>query len=179
MRLRALALLSCAPWWFAAVPAAANTELIGAPVQFHGTVVSRPCNIEPQSADQLVEMGTVIVKTLYRYGHTTPVPFSIKLTDCKTTVFKSVSVTFSGTEDGELPGKLAINNGANGAAIALFDHQGADIDLNKATSAVALQNGPNSLNFTAYVQGQPSAIQNQSITEGEFTSVANFVLAYQ
>ncbi len=68
---------------------------------------------------------------------------------------------------------------ANGAAIALFDHQGADIDLNKATSAVALQNGPNSLNFTAYVQGQPSAIQNQSITEGEFTSVANFVLAYQ
>lgn len=137
------------------------------------------CNIEPQSADQLVEMGTVIVKTLYRYGHTTPVPFSIKLTDCKTTVFKSVSVTFSGAEDGELPGKLAINNGANGAAIALFDHQGADISLNKATSAVALQNGPNNLNFTAYVQGRPSAIQNQSITEGEFTSVANFVLAYQ
>ncbi|MGP2688334.1 fimbrial protein, partial [Serratia nevei] len=27
--------------------------------------------------------------------------------------------------------------------------------------------------------GRPSAIQNQSITEGEFTSVANFVLAYQ
>ncbi|MBX9334737.1 type 1 fimbrial protein, partial [Serratia marcescens] len=104
MRLRALALLSCVPWWFTAMPATANTELIGAPVQFHGTVVSRPCNIEPQSADQLVEMGTVIVKTLYRYGHTTPVPFSIKLTDCKTTVFKSVSVTFSGTEDGELPG---------------------------------------------------------------------------
>lgn len=179
MRLRAFTLLVCAPWWVAVMPAAANTELIGAPVQFHGTVVSRPCNIEPQSADQLVEMGTVIVKTLYRYGHTTPVPFSIKLTDCKTTVFKSVSVTFSGAEDGELPGKLAINNGANGAAIALFDHQGADIDLNKATSAVALQNGPNSLNFTAYVQGRPSAIQNQSITEGEFTSVANFVLAYQ
>ena len=84
----------------------------------------------------------------------------------ETADFKSVSVTFSGTEDGEMPGKLAINNGANGAAIALFDHQGADIDLNKATSAVALQNGPNSLNFTAYVQGRPSAIQNQSITEG-------------
>ena len=62
MRLRALALLSCVPWWFTAMPATANTELIGAPVQFHGTVVSRPCNIEPQSADQLVEMGTVIVK---------------------------------------------------------------------------------------------------------------------
>lgn len=179
MRICVLALLSCVPWWFTAMPATAHTELIGAPVQFHGTVVSRPCNIEPESADQLVDMGAVLVKTLYRYGHTTPVPFSIKLTNCKTTVFKSVSVTFSGTEDRELPGKLAINNGANGAAIALFDHQGADIDLNKATSAVVLQDGPNSLNFTAYVQGQPSAVKNKSITEGEFASVANFVLSYQ
>ncbi|MGA3685319.1 fimbrial protein [Serratia bockelmannii] len=179
MRLRALALLSCASWWFAAVPAAANTELIGAPVQFHGTVVSRPCNIEPQSADQLVEMGTVIVKTLYRYGHTTPVPFSIKLTDCKTTVFKSVSVTFSGTEDGELPGKLAINNGANGAAIALFDGAGKAIDLGTPADAVTLQDGPNALRFSAYVQARPSAIKDKTLTEGEFTSVANFVLAYQ
>ncbi|CAI1949796.1 fimbrial protein [Serratia entomophila] len=179
MRLRVLAMLSCMPWWFAALPATADTELIGSPLQFHGTVVSRPCNIEPQSADQLVEMGTVIVKTLYRYGHTVPVPFNIKLTDCKTSVFKSVNVTFSGTEDPELPGKLAINNGDNGAAIALFDHQGAELDLNRASSAVALQNGPNVLNFTAYVQGHPSAIQNKTIIEGEFSSVANFVLAYQ
>ncbi|WP_426506765.1 fimbrial protein [Serratia proteamaculans] len=114
MRLRALAMLSCTPFWFTTLPAAADTELVGSPLQFHGTVVSRPCNIEPQSADQVVEMDTVIVKTLYRYGHSNPVPFNIKLTDCKTSVFKSVNVTFSGTEDSELPGKLAINNGSNG-----------------------------------------------------------------
>lgn len=146
-------------------------------IDFFGTVVNRPCNIEPQSADQVVEMDSVIVKTLYRNGHSNPVPFSIKLTDCKTAVYQSV--TFSGTEDHELPGKLAINNGTNGAAIALFDHKGADIDLNQATSAVALQGGTTILNFTAYVQGHPSAIQNKTITEGEFSSVANFVLAYQ
>ncbi|MGQ8708676.1 fimbrial protein [Serratia sp. TSA_198.1] len=179
MRLRALAMLSCSPLLFTALPALADTELVGSPLQFHGTVVSRPCNIEPQSADQVVEMDTVIVKTLYRYGHSNPVPFNIKLTDCKTAVFKSVNVTFSGTEDRELPGKLAINNGTNGAAIALFDSKGADIALNQATSAVALQDGATVLNFTAYVQGQPRAIQNKTITEGEFSSVANFVLAYQ
>ncbi|WP_261432493.1 fimbrial protein [Serratia quinivorans] len=159
---------------FSCTAAAENKE-----IDFFGTVVSRPCNIEPQSADQVVEMDTVIVKTLYRYGHSNPVPFNIKLTDCKTAVFKTVTVTFSGTEDSELPGKLAINNGTNGAAIALFDSKGADIDLNQTSSAVALQEGDNILNFTAHVQGHPSAIQNKTITEGEFSSVANFVLAYQ
>ena len=84
MRLRALAMLSCTPLLFSALPTLADTELVGSPLQFHGTVVSRPCNIEPQSADQVVEMDTVIVKTLYRYGHSNPVPFNIKLTDCKT-----------------------------------------------------------------------------------------------
>lgn len=163
-----------AGYLFPAIATAADKE-----IDFFGTVVNRPCNIEPQSADQVVEMDTVIVKTLYRYGHSNPVPFSIKLTDCKTAVYQSVNVTFSGTEDPELPGKLAINNGTNGAAIALFDGKGTDIDLNQATSAVALQDGATVLNFTAYVQGHPSAIQNKTITEGEFSSVANFVLAYQ
>jgi type 1 fimbria pilin len=148
-------------------------------IDFFGTVVNRPCNIEPQSAEQLVDMGTVIVKTLYRYEHTTPVPFNITLTDCKTNVFNAVTVTFSGTEDRELPGKLAINNGANGDAIALFDSKGAEINLNHATDAVALQTGTTTLKFSAYVQGHPSAIKNRTITEGEFSSVANFVLTYQ
>lgn len=143
------------------------------------SVANRPCNIEPQSAHQLVEMGTVVVKTLYRLGHTVPVPFDIKRTDCITTVFESVNVTLSGTEDTELPGKLAINNGSNGAAIALFDHQGMEIDLNRATRTVALKDGLNVLNFSAHVQGHPNAIQNKAITEGEFSLVANFVLAYQ
>lgn len=148
-------------------------------IDFFGTVVNRPCNIDSQSADQLVDMGTVIIKTLYRYEHTTPVPFSIVLTDCKTNVFNAVTVTFSGAEDGELPGKLAINNGANGAAIALFDAKGTAINLNQATDATAIQTGTTTLQFSAYVQGHPSAIKNRTITEGEFSSVANFVLAYQ
>ncbi|MBQ0955014.1 fimbrial protein [Serratia symbiotica] len=179
MRLHTLAILGCALWWFATLSATADTELYGAQLQFHGTVVSRPCHIEPQSADQLLDMGTAIVTTLYRYGHTAPVPFTIKLMDCKNTVFKSVNIIFSGIEDPELPGKLAINNGVQGAAIALFDHQGTGIDLNQASSTVRLQEGHNVLNFAAYVQGQPSAIKNKTITEGEFNSVANFVLAYQ
>ncbi|QVV82337.1 type 1 fimbrial protein, partial [Serratia marcescens] len=71
------------------------------------------------------------------------------------------------------------NNGANGAAIALFDGAGKAIDLGTPTDAVTLQDGPNALRFSAYVQARPSAMKDKSLTEGEFSSVANFVLAYQ
>ncbi|WP_337263555.1 MULTISPECIES: fimbrial protein [unclassified Serratia (in: enterobacteria)] len=167
----------CSSVGFCCTPAMASNKEI----DFFGTVVNRPCSIEPQSVDQLVDMGTIVIKTLYRYEHTPPVPFSIKLTDCKTSVFNAVTVTFSGTEDPILPGKLAINNGANGAAIALFDSKGASIHLNQPTEAIALQTGAGAttLSFSAYVQGHPSAINKKTITEGEFSSVANFVLTYQ
>lgn len=157
----------------------ANTELIGAGIEFHGRVISHPCNIEPQSADQIVDMKTVYTKTLYRYEHTDPTLFNIKLIECKEAVFNTVTVTFTGIEDSELPGKLAINNGANGAAIALFDSKGAAINLNHAADAITLQTGANTLSFSAYVQGHPSAIKNRTITEGEFSAIANFMLTYQ
>lgn len=148
-------------------------------IAFFGTVVTRPCTIEPQSAEQSVDMGTVIVKYIYRNQHTVPVPFAINLTDCKTSVFKSVKVTFTGIEDQVLPGKLAINDGKNGVAIALFDSKGDEILLGEPTKATQLDNGSNVLQFNAYVEGHPSAIQNRRITEGSFSSVANFLLAYE
>lgn len=148
-------------------------------IAFFGTVVTRPCTLEPQSAEQSVDMGSVIVKYIYRNQHTVPVPFSINLTDCKTSVFKSVNVTFTGIEDQELLGKLAINDGKNGVAIALFDREGNEILLGKPTKATQLDNGSNVLQFSAYVEGRPSAIKNQTITEGSFSSVANFLLAYE
>lgn len=148
-------------------------------IEFRGTVVTRACNIAPESVDQSVDMDTVLVKTLYRDGHDRAWPFYINLTDCKTNIYKTATVTFTGTEDSELTGKLAVNNGANGVAIALFNEQGDAINLGSPTSASTLSNGNNMLKFSAYVQGRPSAIQNRSITEGQFSSIANFVISYQ
>lgn len=166
--------------WFCNL-AIADTEIIVSDpeIQFRGTVVARACNIAPESADQSVDMGSVIVKTVYRFGKDRTWPFYINLTDCKTNVYKTVSVTFTGTEDSELTGKLAINNGANGVAIAITDDKNVVIDLGTPSSATTLSNGDNTLKFNAYVLGRPSAIQNRSITEGQFSSVANFVVSYQ
>lgn len=166
-------------WFGTSVLADTNIPIPEPEIEFRGTVVARACNIAPESVDQSVDMDTVLVKTLYRYGHDRTWPFYINLTDCKTNIYKTATVTFTGIEDSELTGKLAVNNGANGVAIALFDEQGAAINLGTPTNASTLSNGNNTLKFSAYVQGRPSAIQNRSITEGQFSSIANFVISYQ
>ncbi|MFC0229486.1 fimbrial protein [Serratia aquatilis] len=165
--------------WFCNL-AIAQTEIIvpDPEIQFRGTVVARACNIAPESLDQSVDMDTIIVKAMYR-NQIRRWPFYINLTDCKTNIFKTATVTFTGTEDSELTGKLAINNGANGVAIAIADDKNVDIDLGTPSSATTLSNGDNTLKFNAYVLGRPSAIQNRSITEGQFSSIANFVVSYQ
>lgn len=166
--------------WFCTLAIADTDVTIPDPeIQFYGTVVTRACNIDPQSVDQVVDMDTVIVKTLYRNGRDRAWPFFINLTDCKITTYKTVTVTFTGTEDSELTGKLAVNNGANGVAIALLDEKGTDLNLGIPTSTSNLSNGSNTLKFSAYVQGRPSAIKSKSITEGSFSSVANFIISYQ
>lgn len=155
----------------------AEIELLGGDMEFHGTVVSRPCDIATESEDQVVEMRTVVVKMLYRNQHSTPEPFSIKLLNCKTDVFKTVDVIFTGTEDAELPGHLAISGEAAGAGIALFDPSGAAIDLGTPITR-SLNEGNNQLNFSAWLVGQPKALEEKDITVGQFTAIANFTLSY-
>lgn len=155
----------------------AEIESLGGDMQFHGTVVSRPCDIATESEDQVVEMRTVLVKMLYRNQHSTPESFSIKLLNCKTDVFKTVDIIFSGTEDQELPGHLAISGEAAGAGIALFDSSGAAIDLGTPVTR-SLNEGNNQLDFTAWLVGQPKALENKDISVGKFTAIANFTLSY-
>jgi major type 1 subunit fimbrin (pilin) len=63
-------------------------------VDFSGTLVSRPCNISPESLTQNVEFGNVPVKAFLNDGTTSPEFFELNLTDCKPEK-GGVSVTFS------------------------------------------------------------------------------------
>ncbi|OMQ23683.1 hypothetical protein BMI79_09215 [Serratia oryzae] len=149
-------------------------------ITFHGTVLARACDIAPESLAQSVDMGTVVIKSLYRYEHDVAKLFHINLTNCKTDVYKTATVTFTGTEDRELTGCLAVNNGANGVGICIMhEGPGAHIDLGKPSRASILSNGTNTLKFLALMVAHPSALKNRSITEGEFSSIANFVISYQ
>lgn len=147
-------------------------------VTFTGSIIDSPCSIAPESIDQTVDLGLVSSETLKDGGQSTPKNFNIKLEDCSfgtPDAKNKLAVTFTGMESVAGNGLLAISGSAKGASVAITDGSGEVIKLGQATKEQALQDGNNSLNFTAYMQGDGAAA---NITEGDFQAVADFTLAY-
>ena len=147
-------------------------------VTFSGSIIDAPCSIAPDSLDQTVELGAISNVALKNGGGSNPRPFSIKLENCELSDNKkSVALTFSGAKSEANDKLLGITGSAKGAGIAITDGAGANIELGTASKAQALQNGANTLTFSAYLQG--ASASTAEITPGEFQSVADFTLAYQ
>jgi type 1 fimbria pilin len=147
-------------------------------VTFTGSIIDAPCSIDPDTIDQTVNLGQVSNVVLAENGNTgtsTPKNFEIRLEKCNIgDKGKSVTATFTGAEGGN--GLLGITGSAKGASIAVADGSGKTIELGKPITAQALQNGNNTLLFSAYLQGDGASA---SIVPGDFKSIANFTLAYQ
>lgn len=154
-------------------------------VTFSGSIIDAPCSIAPESIDQTVELGAISNVALKDGGKSMPRPFQIKLENCDLTVDANdpsknnnkVSLTFTGSASEADSALLGITGTAKGAGIALTDGNGKNITLGTATDARLLQNGSNTLSFSAYLQG--SGASGAQIVPGEFQSVADFTLAYQ
>lgn len=147
-------------------------------VTFTGSIIDAPCSIAPESVDQTVELGQVSNAALKDGGKSTPKNFDIKLEDCSfgTPAAKNkVQVTFTGMESTAGNGLLGITGTAKGASVAITQADGQVIALGKPTKEQALQDGNNTLNFAAYMQGDGASTV---ITEGAFQAVADFTLAY-
>ncbi|MBP6345862.1 MAG: type 1 fimbrial protein [Neisseriaceae bacterium] len=155
-------------------------ELIGSKVNFKGTVIKPACELEVSSEKQIVQLREVDVKMLYQTGEGLKQPFSIRLANCDVSVVNDVSVMFTGPEDGELPGRLRVN-GADDVAIALFAQENSDelLPLGEWTQAQALHAGGNVLQFSARIEGHPSAVQAKNIKTGSFQAITNFTLEYR
>ena len=148
-------------------------------VTFRGAIIEAPCSIDPDSIDQKVELGEVANVVLNNGGMSLPKHFQIKLKNCSTTTLSSVTTTFTGAEGKD--GKLAITGSASGAGIVLLNGDNSRIKLGTPTKAQTIQNGSNTLNFTAYLQGdgQSGDDKSNAIVPGEFNSITDFTLAYQ
>ncbi|HBK4608754.1 fimbrial protein [Serratia marcescens] len=152
-------------------------------VTFTGSIIDAPCSINPDSIDQTVELGQISKVALLNGGQSTPRNFSIDLENCTFATNaqgalekNKVALTFTGMESQANNGLLGITGTAKGASVAITDGSGAVIKLGKATKAQELQNGNNTLSFSAYLQGDSAS--NAVITEGDFQAVADFTLAY-
>lgn len=147
-------------------------------VTFTGSIIDAPCSISPETIDQTISLGQISKVALKDGGQSTPRNFSIDLENCEVGEKdkNKVSVTFTGMESVAGNGLLGITGTAKGASVAITDGSGKVIELGQATKAQQLQNGNNSLNFAAYMQGDGASA---AVTEGEFQAVADFTLAYQ
>lgn len=147
-------------------------------VTFTGSIIDAPCSIAPESIDQTVALGQVSNAALKGSGKSTPKNFDIKLENCSfgTPAAKNkVAVTFTGMESAVGNGLLGITGTAKGASVAITQADGQIIKLGEPTKEQALQDGNNTLNFAAYMQGDG---ESAVITEGAFQAVADFTLAY-
>lgn len=148
-------------------------------LHFDGSLVAEPCTLDPETTDITLDFGTVIDKYLYLNKRTHSQPFTLNLLDCDISLGSSAVFTFRGTESKELPGLLALSSGtASGIAIGIELEGGKALPINKPTPEIHFTAGATPVTLWSYVEGEPSAIQNQSIGKGDFTAIATFEIDY-
>ncbi|MDK9358365.1 MULTISPECIES: fimbrial protein [Lelliottia] len=163
---------------------AAGTSVTGGQVHFNGTVVDAACSVDEDSVDFNVDMGQVrTAKFAGADGKVAPGtaanqkrPFTIKLSDCDTTVSKNAAITFSGNAPAAMPTALDNTAGAGsavGIGIQLYDNVGKALALGTASPAYALINGENSLVFSAdYIT------TGTTVKPGDVQATATFNVTY-
>ena len=149
-------------------------------LSFKGVLVAQACTIRPGDELIPVKFSDISTFSLYQNTRTPGEPFYIHLQDCDTQIADSVTATFSGAENAELPGLLALATGSNarGIAIGLETITDQALPLNVASPEQTLNDGDNVIALKAYVQGEPKAIANESIRKGRFVANSTFTLAY-
>lgn len=150
-------------------------------VTFTGSIIDAPCSVSPDSENQEVSLGQIAKSVLDNGGKSAAQKFAIKLTDCDFSspgATNKISATFSGVSANANNTLINISGQAIGAGVGIQTYQGEQVTLGQATNAVALLgSGDQELEFSAFLQGLNNA--TAPITEGDFSAVANFQLAYQ
>ncbi|HHQ2586742.1 MULTISPECIES: fimbrial protein [unclassified Providencia] len=144
-------------------------------VKFEGSIIEAACGISPESTDQTVNLGQVASAQLAGGGTSRPVPFTIELVDCDSSVSNTAEVTFTGGVNPNLANSLAIQGKASGAGVVITGVDAIPVKLDGSASAgaIALQDGDNSLLFSAYLKGDST-----QVVPGPFTALANFTMQY-
>ena len=161
--------------------ASAGTQSTGGQIEFSGSITDTSCNIDSTSANQIVDLGKWASSYFTGAGsETTKTAFHIKVKDCPATVTK-VSVLFDGTRDSNNSNLLAVNGGAQGVAIKLYeDDKATPINLgteSKDQAVIAGTSGSNS--GTADLEFFADYISTSAVSAGSANGTANFNMSLQ
>lgn len=146
----------------------------GGMVHFKGSVVDAPCNIDPESKNQTIEMGVLSQTSLYA-NTTRKQGFDIKLTEC-TDAAKTAVVTFQGTPDQNIADDLY--SGLDNVGIKFSQNEGP-IKLGQPTAPQTLIDGTNVLHFFAQAVYTGGDKETKVAQIGDFEIPCQFNIAYQ
>ncbi|KRP52292.1 fimbrial protein [Pseudomonas poae] len=149
-------------------------------LSFKGNLVEEACTIRPGDEAITLELWDLTSKYLYLNTRSVGKGFQLHLEDCDTSVGNTVTITFGGRENRELPGLLALDSGsgASGIGVGLETPSSKPLPLNATSDEQVLTNGANVIELKAYVQGEPKAISDQTIGHGAYTVTSTFTLNY-
>ncbi len=175
---------------FAATAMAATVP--GGTLNFVGTVVDAACAVSAGQGgtNSTVQMGQVTLRsmgtttttgtppaatTTYAAGTRANItqPFKITLSACDTTTQKNAAITFKGTPSIGNTKVLSVSNGAGsaqGIGLQIYGADGTAIDLGVASTAIVLNDGENSLDFSAdYITTSTTPKAGQANATATFT----------
>ncbi len=163
------------------VNASENTSL-----EFRGNLLDIPCQLAPDSTGIVVEFRETAT-SLYRNwpGKSYEQNFSVKLENChSTTIGKVMKLVFKGTEESSLPGYLAVTGKNNGLlGIGIVDTDGKSLlklgDAHNLKVGDKITTNSIILNFKAFVQATPKAIEDRSVEPADYSSTATFEIDYK
>lgn len=166
--------LAASLWWPPVYAAEDN-------LYFSGTLVNEPCVLAEEDNLIKLDFNNVVNKELYLNGRTKGLPIKLRLKNCDLDVGNhSVNITFSGDESSEPPGFLVLQSATvKGLMVGLETTTGTALPLNQTHSMGELTSGNTTLNFNAYLQGEPEALASRTLGEGEFAAALTFALSYE
>ncbi|APC14115.1 MULTISPECIES: fimbrial protein [Providencia] len=150
-------------------------------VNYDGTLVNLACVIDDETPIE-VNMGSIIDKQIYLHGHSVNKKFNLILKDCDPMLANSIVITLNGSSGNVTPdGYLKFDTGseAKGAVIGIADDKLSRVQIGKKLSPRLTESGTMSVPLYAFVQGTPEAIQNNSITLGQFTATLFYTINFE
>lgn len=150
-------------------------------LSFRGTLVTAPCTIRTGDDALELDFGDVVSRYLYMNTRTQGQEVTLHLEDCDTSVLTGVKIMFTGIENSQLPGLLALDTGssAQGIAVGMETMGGTLLPLNVAGAETPLNADLTEISLKAYVQAEPGALSTSGILPGSFRATALFELEYQ
>lgn len=147
-------------------------------VNFKGKVIDAPCGIAPESVDQSIDFGQISKSHLNGGGISVQKNVDIKLVNCDlsdTVKYPNKKVTVAFTGNAGTPATELLTAGGTGTAVVVNGY-GADVNFTGTpTAGISIVDGSNTLHFSSWVKKAANAT---AVTEGDFTAVTNFTLAY-